>query len=537
MAAIRSRVRSAMPLLAAALAAQPAAAEIDDGPARPNVLLIVVDDLNTDIRAYGHEHMVTPNLDRLAAMGVLFERCYAQQAVCAASRASFLTGLRPETAGADYPYSAYFVNHVLPTYGTMSRFFGQHGYVTRHFGKVHHGDDNALEDLSSPWFPGRAPRYFAPANTTWEHPSERTPFEASPTNLGPHGDTLVARELLTALEESSTSDEPFFYIAGFRKPHLPFVAPEAFFDLYDVDALPLPVNPVHPEGAPKWTINRYVLQQYAWEHRERGRPFSDEYTRRVRRAYYACVSYVDHLIGTVVGQVDQLGLLDNTVVVITSDHGYHLGDQAHWAKTSNYERSVHVPLIVLGGVVPGRPARSRALVELVDVFPTLAELCRLPAPDHLEGTSLVPLLSEPNRPWKSAAFSRQPWGLFDRVGHAIRTDRYRYVEWTDTKSGDRLLQELYDYQLDPHETRSLADSPEHRDVLRDLEAQLAAGWKNALPPGVEDPAMNPPAPIPFAFGDEGVSRREQWVERYGGTADMDWQEAARRRELATPEAD
>ncbi len=508
------------------------AASLSAQQERPNVLFIIVDDLNTTITAYGHENMVTPNIDNLADQGTLFERAYTQQPVCSASRASFLTGLRPETAGVNYPYSEYFVQEVLPKHPTVSAYFKSHGYYTRHFGKVHHGQD--LDSLSAPWFQGNAQTYFNPENAeTKDKSTGGPPFEASRSTIEVHRDALIANEAMSALEAAATKDQPFFFAVGFHKPHLPFVAPKQFYDLYPVEKVPLPECPLHPLGAPDWTIDRYVLDQYKWEHNDRTRPFSAQYTREARQAYYACVSFIDHLVGDLVSKADELNLLDNTIIVITSDHGFHLGDQNHWSKTTNYESALHVPLIIVDGRSDKHGLRSKAFVELVDMYPTLVELCGLPMPDYLEGTSVVPLLDDPDRPWKSAAFTRQPRGMLDHIyGHAIRTDRYRYVEWTREATGEVLLQELYDYEKDAREIENLADHAEYKSIRDELAERLAQGWKAALPPGIENHSDNPIAPPPYAVRGEGMSRREAWVREYGGNVDMNWEEAARVRREA-----
>ena len=401
---------------------------------------------------------------------------------------------------------------------------------------MHHGRD--LDNLSAPWFAGNAPAYFNPENVaSSQQPGRGAPFEASKSSIQIHRDALIAAEAMSAIEAATDRDEPFFFAVGFHKPHLPFVAPEQFFDLYPLAKVPLPDSPLHPLNAPDWTIDRYVLDQYAWEHNDRTRPFSAQYTREARRAYFACVSFIDQLIGELIARTDELGLLDNTVIVVTSDHGFHLGDQNHWSKTTNYEASLHVPLIIAGGRVPMHGKRSNAFVELVDIYPTLVELCSLPMPEYLEGTSVAPLLRDPHRGWKSAVFSRQPRGMLDDIyGYTIRTSRYRYVEWTREATGEVLLQELYDYEKDPREIENLADLPEYTAIRDTLSTQLAQGWKAALPPGIENTSNNPIAPPPYAVRNEGMSRREAWVKRYGGDVDMSWEEATRvRRETEVRE--
>jgi arylsulfatase A-like enzyme len=287
-------------------------------------------------------------------------------------------------------------------------------------------------------------------------------------------------------------DKPFFLAVGFVKPHLPFNAPKRYWDLYERDAIPLAPNPFVPRGAPPMAINNLrELRGYTdftgALHPTLG-PLSEADARLLRHGYLASVSYVDAQIGRLLDQLEALDLADDTIVVLWGDHGWKLGEHASWGKMTNYEDDTRVPLIVRAPGRAGNGRSSDALVELVDLFPTLSELCGVPVPDDLEGTSLAPLLSDPDRSWKRAAFSQYlrtgiwigPEGA-EHNGHAVRTDRWRYVEWTRTGTGELAGVELYDHASDPQENTNLADHPEHADTLAELRELLHAGWQAALP--------------------------------------------------------
>lgn len=512
------------PLIAALLA--PAVFGAD----QPHVLVIIADDLNDEVGCYGKPYIHTPNIDRLARESVRFNRAYCQYPVCAASRASFLTGLRPDTTGVEYPYSQYFVEDVLKTRGTMSNFFHENGYDTRHFGKVHHGylEPGSKPEFHPPW------RLFYNADNletfATDGKSACPPYERSRIADADHMDGQIARAAVEAIREAAGGDAPFFFIVGLHKPHLPFAAPEAYWALYDHQEIPLAENKHGPRDGPTYAFDKYVLQQYRWEHRDPNRIFSDAYARTVRQGYFACVSFMDTQVGLLLQELDARGIRDNTIVLFMSDHGYHLGELNHWAKTTNYEEAARAPLIISqpGGKHPGDS--TEALVEYVDIFPTLADLAGLPVPDHLEGTSMVPVLSNPTRSWKRAAFTQQSRGWTgNTLGRSIRTDRYRYVEWRDRVSGEVLARELYDLDRDPHEFQNLAHDALRAETLRQQAEILNAGWKAALPAGVTNRSDNPPAPPAYAYGNEGTDRREKWHEIYGGDVTNGWREATRLR--------
>ena len=477
--------------------------------AQPNVLFIGVDDLRAELGAYGSRLAVTPHLDKLAENSVVFQRAYVQQAVCSASRASFLTGLRPDTTGADYPYSEYFVNEVLPKYPSLSSYFFSQGYFTRNLGKVHHGLQEHLSERE--YQPPFIPHYQLPENIEAgkAYPNGRGPttpaYEAADLPDANYKDGKVAREVIATLKryQNSGKEAPFFLAAGFYKPHLPFVAPKRYFDLYDPNTIQLPNNYQLDTSQHAVSTAHYALKKYLGPSTETRKQLPKPYAHELIHAYLACVSFVDAQIGLILESLEELGLSRDTIVVFWSDHGWHLGEQGMWGKTTNFENATRAPLMIKVPHLVRKGSHSRALVEYVDLYPTLLELTGHEIPSYLEGTSLVPLLKEPNRSWKSAAFSQFPRGN-SIEGYAIRTDRYRYVAWhrKNPGTGERgvlAYRELYDHQIDPLESMNLADHQNYIAIEEALSAQLYAGWKAALPLGMTNDAENPIAPVAVKY--------------------------------------
>jgi iduronate 2-sulfatase len=467
---------------------------------KPNVLLIVSDDLRPELGCYGAAHMVTPNVDRLAEEGMLFERAYVQQAVCTASRASFLTGLRPDQTGSDYPYSIYTVEQLFEgSRPSLPRHFMNEGYYVRCIGKIHHGYH---EDFTEKSFDKWPPQYVDPA-ANQARGKDRPPYECADVPDETYQDGVNTAEALNTLRRMAKQDSPFFLGLGLWKPHLPWCAPKKYWNLYERDKIPLSPNPEHPEHSPDYSTDYCNLQKYHIPDSPNHLLIGDEETARtMKHAYFACVSYMDANVGKILAELDALGLRENTIVMLIGDHGWHLGDQDHWGKSTNFENATRAPWIISA---PGfrRSQRSRSLVEYVDVFPTLCELAGVSVPDYLEGTSVVPILGNPRRDWKSAVFSQYPRG-YPRAkfeGYAIRTDRYRYVQWREL-DGSFKSHELYDHKTDPIESVNLVDNPEYREVVEQLKKQLDAGWKSALPEGIENRSDNPPAPEFVPWGPE-----------------------------------
>jgi iduronate 2-sulfatase len=462
-------------LLAAALGSR---ALHGAGIGRRNVLFVVSDDLPVVAGCYGHAIVRTPNLDRLARRGVLFDRAYCQYPLCQPSRTSFLSGLRPETTRVwtlETPTRQHIGDAVF-----LPELFRQSGYYTAHAGKIFHTGE-ACEDPRS---------WDAEVRESGKTPAKSEILKSSDSR-GPKGhsfewnilktedarmpDGLVARQAAAWMEQCTREKKPFFIGAGFRRPHAPYAAPQKYFDLYPVESIPLPKT--SPEDFQK-------VIPAALNHDPPDKPLSGLEVRQFLAAFYACVTFMDAQLGVLLDAMDKLRLWENTAVVFFGDNGYHLGEHGGlWHKNSLYEESARVPLLV---AAPGRRSagrRSSRLVELVDLYPTLTDLCGLRAPSTLEGISLVPLLDNPARPWKKAAFTMQGRGKerteaakdIEFLGKSVRTERWRYTEWDEGRQGE----ELYDHQRDPQERSNLAGDPKHAGTRAQLRDLLRQGWQAA----------------------------------------------------------
>ncbi len=457
-----------------------------------NVLFICVDDLRPALGCYGDPIAKTPNIDRLAEKGTVFERAYCQQGVCSPSRLSMLAGLRPDSIRV-WDLKTHF-RVAVPNAVTLPQYFKQNGYQTRSIGKIFHGSGPPSKDPQS-WSVDpildyvREPtlRYATPKNLSGDG-LKRGAYESADVSDDVYTDGKVCGLAETALTSLAEDGEPFFLAVGFRKPHLPFCAPKRYWDLYDCNAIPLPSREKHPDGAPLWAPR-------SWRELEGYTDIPDDgqldlaKVRDLRHGYYACVSYVDALVGRLIERLRKLGLSDETVVCLWGDHGFHLGEQGIWAKANNYEWSTRVPLVISVPGMNSKPQSCSALVELVDVYPTLAEVCGLPAPVGLEGVSMARLLRQPRLPWKFAAFSQFPRayqkhrheGEGDMMGNAIRTRRYRYVEWRRNTDNRILGRELYDHLTDADESINRAADAGYAARVEWLSERLQQGWRTALP--------------------------------------------------------
>lgn len=423
---------------------------------RLNVLLIVVDDLRPDLGSYGNPTVQSPNIDRLAARGVRFERAYSQFPVCNPSRASFLTGLRPSTTGVLDNTVHY--RDLLPDVVTLPELFRKNGYFTASFGKVFHGgggrkgwaNPQAWDVVSVPRGRRRG-RQSARERSAFSN--EKTiGWVASKGRDEEQHDGQVALETVTAIEQAG--ERPFMIAAGFLRPHAPMVAPERYFDLYSLDEL-------RPHLAPGSDLP--VRRPLATG--EAGLDRIDEPTQlKLLRAYYACISFVDAQIGIIFDAMDRLGLWQDTVVVLLSDHGIHLGERGWWSKNTLSEVSARVPLIVHAPGLTSRGRSSGGLVELIDVYPTLAELAGVPAVPEVDGRSFVPLLGDPDRPWKSGAVTQAVRGRLS--GYSVRTERWRYTDWGPAGS------ELFDHQTDPAELVNVVSAAEHQESIAEFQSMF-----------------------------------------------------------------
>jgi arylsulfatase A-like enzyme len=467
-----------------------------------NILFIMSDDLRPELNCYETSYIKSPNIDQLAKNGTLFKRAYVQQAVCSASRASLLTGVRPNTTGVDYPYSEYFVNTFWPTHASIPEYFEAKNYAVRTFGKIHHG---ATDHIEAPHYvPKGRPLYALPENIALGGKKGAIPpYECADVPDEAYFDGMVAREAVEDIKELSGKEKPFFIAVGFIKPHVPYNAPKKYWDMYSEKEISLALNPKLPKSAPDYAISNTAFKAYKLPEEIASAPYGDfpeDYQRKLKHAYAACVSYVDAQVGKLMTQLEKSGQLENTIVVFISDHGYHLGEQSTWGKQTNFENGTRAPLIIS---VPGKAngTRINQLVEYVDIYPTLVELAGFKPADYLEGTSFLPLLDKPKTVWKNAIFSQFPRAR-SFEGYAMKTDKFRYVEWRNWKDDVLKSNELYDQKADPLEMVNLANDPKYKLIVSDLSKQLKAGWKAALPPGVVNVSNNSVAPVAVPWGPE-----------------------------------
>jgi iduronate 2-sulfatase len=446
----------------------PCAGATDIAPVRLNVIHIISDDLNNNLGAYGHPVVQSPNIDRLASRGMRFTRAYCQYPTCNASRTSFLSGLRPET-------TKVIDNHTpprtfLPEAVFLPEHFRQQGYRTIKVGKIYHTGEE-FEDPRS-----------------WDVDILETAAAKDPPahqilrRQGPDGIVLrardedtwegfVARKTVELLEDAVRRGGPFFVAAGFRMPHRPYIAPEKYYALYDGNQLkPRPGPTDHLASIPDLALSYRVGVN---------RMFPADRPGDTIAAYYAAISYMDAQVGVLLEALDRLNLWENTIIVFHSDHGYHLGEHGGlWHKLSLFDESARVPLIV---AAPGRPPGvSHGLVELLDLYPTLTDLCSLPTPSTLEGQSFAPLLQDPLRRGKQTVFTvvgrpkgddGQKFGTLAWMGRTAFDGRWRFTEWPDRST------ELYDHHHDPFEYENLAGNAAYRTRVAGMKKLLSDSSK------------------------------------------------------------
>ncbi|MEJ6645277.1 MAG: sulfatase [Akkermansiaceae bacterium] len=512
---------------------------------KPHVLFIAIDDLRPELGCYGSPIAVTPNLDKLASKGLLFNRAYCQQAICSPSRASLMTGARPDAIGVIENYTDFRVAN--PDIVTLPQHFRSHGYETVNVGKIYHGKYNDAEKSWSRLPANRLMKtrpipggYGLPENQKVQRDnraellakygpdkvggltSSGPAFEAAdvPDHSFIDGHSALLAIATMNQHLKNKPNQPLFLALGFSRPHLHFIAPKKYWDLYDPKKIPLAEHTKAPiDGAAMGLHASFELRV------RHGIPKSgdldEELSRTLKHAYLACTSYVDAQIGLVLDALDQSGQRDNTIIIVWGDHGWHLGDMGVWGKATNYEIATRVPLILQAPEMKNASGKkTEALVELVDMYPTLCDLAGLPTPGHLAGTSLVPLLENPGGKVKEFALSQYPnpglreWAanplapamretffgpliteVEDRIikqqgekwnrdffenhlmGYALRNERYRYVEWRDYRdsSAPPIYTELFDHQTDPAETKNISSA--HPDVVKTLHDELAKTLK------------------------------------------------------------
>jgi len=461
---------------------------------KPNVLFIVVDDLRPELGCYGKDYIKSPNIDRIAKAGMVFDRAYCQMAVCSPTRSSLMTGMRPDTTKI-WDLETHF-RKALPDVVTLQQNFKNNGYFVQGMGKIFHGKLNDEPSWSVPWVNPKAETYALPQNPVKAdgEPDDPSPqqknkkekkgpaYECADVPDNTYKDGKVADLAVKALQEMSKKSEPFFLAVGFVKPHLPFVSPKKYWDLYDPATIQLAPNKFRPKDAPDYAILPGGEMRKYDDIPEGSIP--DDLARTLKHGYYAGVSYSDAQVGKVLDELDRLGLRDNTIVILWGDHGWKLGEHDAWCKHSNCENDANAPLILSVPGMKNAGVHTAALVEFVDIYPTLSELAGLPLPENLEGTSFKPLLDDPKRPWKTAAFSQYRRNERGRLmGYSMRTDRYRFTVWVGREDHSRLDSiELYDHQTDPQENVSIANDPANAELVEQLMEQWKKGWQGAKPP-------------------------------------------------------
>lgn len=463
---------------------------------RPNVLLLVSDDCRAAQACYGAPTF-TPNIDKLASRGLRFDRAYCQYPLCNPSRASFLSGLRPDTTKA-YENATNF-REAVPAAVTLPQLFKNNGYFVARVGKLYHYGvpkqigTSGMDDPQS-WEQVINPRgrdcddedkiYSIIAGEKAKVAVGTGNYGATLSWLAAEGEDIeqtdgkIAQEACRLLRERK--DQPFFLAVGFFRPHTPYVSPKKYFEKYPVSKIALAQVPIGDrETKPKAALT-VSPPHYGME---------EDLQRTVTQAYYASISFMDAQFGVVLAELDRLGLTKNTVVAFISDHGYHLGEHGQWQKMTVFEETARVPFIISAPGMKATGQSTSRLAELVDVYPTIADLCGLQAPKELEGISLRPLLDDPNRPWKKGAFTQvihnsqggrgvgKKTGGEKAMGRSVRTERYRYVEWAEGKHGV----ELYDHQTDSRELHNLAEDPKFSGTVKELQALLHGGWQAAKP--------------------------------------------------------
>lgn len=450
-----------------------AIASVAIGNPKPNVLFIAVDDLRPEIASFGAEQMHTPNLDRLASRGVRFQRAHCMVPTCGASRASLMSSIRPARDRFLTHFSR--ADEDVPGITTLNTHFKNHGYTTVSLGKIFHTKEDSLKGWSEKPWKSKAPTYLT------EQAKAALVKDSKGRDRGPsceiggdvpdnaYADGQTADEAVKRLKGlSGKSDEPFFLAVGFVKPHLPFVAPKKYFDLYPPGKIRVPDNYYPPKDAPAGAVHSFgELRNYS-DIKEKG-ILSREKAKQLIRGYYAATSYVDAQLGRVLDAFDELGLAENTIIVLWGDHGWNLGEHTLWCKHSCFETSVRAPLIFTAPEGHGVKANAstQSFVEFIDIYPTLCELAGLPLPKHLDGVSLVPVLKDPTVSIKNHTISRF------RNGDTICTDRFRYTIYFDSK-GKQESHMLYDHRADPDENTNIANHPEFAGTVKELAAKLEA---------------------------------------------------------------
>jgi len=495
---------------------------------KPNILFISIDDLRPTLGVYGDSVAITPNIDQLASEGMTFRQTFTQVAVCAPSRASLMTGCRPDSTRVWHLGDKF--RDINPNAVTMPQYFSQFGYYTVNLGKIFHNympdsiswdepDLRPARYLQPDWLKRDGETFYISEEVNRSQAIKRDSLlqlrperYADGWNTGPAWEaadvhdtmyydgaqTELAKKTLTRLAKNDT---PFYMGLGYFRPHLPFAAPKKYWDLYDPQKIPLAANKEVPLNAPNFTMNSmYELRGYDGfnkiGHPQSSYRMSEDTSRILKHGYYASVSYVDALLGDLIAHMKKIGIYENTIIILWGDHGWKLGDHNSWGKMTNYNIDLNVPMIIRYPNQENRGAQTSEITELIDMFPSLCELAGVTVPDYMQGTSFVPLIKNPELEWKSAAFSqfhRRPVHAADGnryMGYSINTKKYHYIEWYEWNAengtrGELKDKELYDRETDPNETVNIAAQASFTEIVAQLSAQLAAGWQKAKPPHFE----------------------------------------------------
>lgn len=467
---------------------------------KPNILFIAVDDLRPELGCYGNKQIKSPEIDKLASEGLVFNRTYCQQPICMASRASLMSGLRPDTLQI---YNCESLEKDAPGILTLDQHFENNGYRIWASGKIyHHGIDYDVR-LGSDYMKANTEEkgrgYLAQESikiveeyNTWYQENRDQPgggrgpaFESPDVPDNAYHDGKMTDMAIEQLANFKSGEEPFFMAVGYKKPHLPFNAPKKYWDLYDVNEIEMADNMFMPEHASRFfEYNFGELRNYAGIPKG-PLPFSDTLSRNLKHGYYACVSYIDAQIGRLLEGLKAYGLDENTIVILWGDHGWKLGEHGMWCKHTQFELDNHVPLLLK---VPGQKSagsKTEALVEFVDIYPSLCELAGIEMPGHLQGLSFVPLVDNPDIKWKEGALSYWPSvGRTDPdkliMGYTVQTHRYRYTEWIKESSGELMGRDLFDHRTDPDENENISVNPDNEALMTELSALLdrGKGWRS-----------------------------------------------------------
>ena len=460
---------------------------------KPNVLFIAVDDLRPEINASGSKLIKTPNLDRIAARGTTFDRAYCQQAVCSPSRSSLMTGRRPDATRV-WDLETHF-RKALPDAITVAQHFKNHGYYSQSMGKIFHGGFDDAPSWSEPSQYPKATPYASPqalkmiadpANIDKKGRARGPAVESADVPDDTFIDGKVARLAVATLAKLKQKEQPFFLAVGMAKPHLPFVAPKKYWDLYNPNDIYVPAYQKLPAGAPEFVgHNNSELKSYADIPNDGA--IDDATARHLRHGYYAAISYMDAQVGLILDALEKEGLVENTIIVLWGDHGWQLGEHGLWHKHTNFEIAARAPLLIS---MPGQKAagrKSASLAEFIDIYPTLADACGLPKPKDIDGVSLRPILDDADAKVRPVAISQYPRSDAGKslMGYSIRDDRWRLVLWRDRKDNSIHATELYDEANDPHETVNVATKAEHAELIARLSKFIPAPIAPATPENTE----------------------------------------------------